>query len=77
MEVETVYSKGTDTAGLDGSFIPDGKATWCGTNSSYPLVEPVAQQAMDTRAELGRESNAERSYIITTTQPSKTLTFQQ
>lgn len=35
--------------------------TWCGTSSSYPLVEPVAQQAMETMAELGRESRAERS----------------
>lgn len=35
--------------------------TWCGTNSSYPLVEPVAQQAIETIAELGRESSAERS----------------
>lgn len=36
--------------------------TWWGTNSSYPLVEPVAQQAMATTAELGRESKAERNW---------------
>lgn len=37
--------------------------TWCGTSSSYPLVDPVAQQAMETMAELGSESSAERSWV--------------
>ncbi len=36
--------------------------TWWGTSSSYPLVLPVAQQAIETIAVLGKASNTERTY---------------